>query len=141
MGKSPSIAFALLFALIAIVTVRATLLAGMVAHPKVTVVQSHALPDVPGKAMTSIIVDFPPGFTDRPHHHDGAVIVYVMSGTLRTAFGSTAPTILHAGQSFYEGPGMHHRIAGNASSTTPLRLFVTTVAPLTAPPAVYDMQH
>jgi quercetin dioxygenase-like cupin family protein len=73
-----------------------------------------------------------------PHHHAGAVFVYALSGSMRTAFGNAPARVLHGGQSFFEAAGMHHRIAANASSTQPLRLLVTTVAPPGAPPAIYD---
>ncbi len=109
--------------------------------PDVKVLQSHPLPGIPGKSMTSVLVTFPPGFRDMPHHHVGSVFVYVLSGSMRTAFGSSPPMLLHAGQSFFEPAGIHHRIAQNASSTQPLRLLVTTVAPPDASPATYDSAH
>jgi quercetin dioxygenase-like cupin family protein len=109
--------------------------------PDVKLLQSHPLPGVPGKSMTAVLVTFPPGFRDRPHHHVGSVFVYVLSGTMRTAFASAPPMVIHAGQSFFEPAGVHHRIAENASSTQPLRLLVTTVAPPDAPPATYDAMH
>lgn len=107
-------------------------------HPDVKLLQTHALPGVPGKYMTSVLVTFPPGFRDAPHHHVGSVYVYVLSGTMRTAFASAPAVVLHAGQSFFEPAGVRHRIAQNASTTQPLRLLVTTVAPPDAPPATYD---
>ncbi len=109
--------------------------------PDVKLLQTHSLPGIPGKSMTAVLVTFPPGFRDKPHHHVGSVFVYVLSGTMRTAFASASPMILHAGQSFFEPAGLHHRIAENASSTQPLRLLVTTVAPPDAPPATYDAMH
>ncbi len=109
--------------------------------PDVKLLQTHSLPGIPGKSMTSVLVTFPPGFRDKPHHHVGSVFVYVLSGTMETAFASAPPVILHAGQSFFEPAGLHHRIAANASRTQPLRLLVTTVAPPDAPPATYDSMH
>jgi quercetin dioxygenase-like cupin family protein len=109
--------------------------------PDVKLLQTHALPGIAGKSMTSVLVTFPPGFRDHPHHHVGSVFVYVLSGTMRTAFASAPPMVIHAGQSFFEPAGVHHRIAENASSTEPLRLLVTTVAPPDAPPATYDAMH
>ena len=127
------------------VALTAAVLAGMSAAgaqpagPKVQLLQSHALTGVPGKSMTSVLVTFPPGFRDHPHHHEGSVFVYILSGTMRTAFGGAPVQVLHAGQSFFEAAGIHHRIAENASMTAPLRLLVTTVAAPGSPPATYDV--
>jgi quercetin dioxygenase-like cupin family protein len=109
--------------------------------PKVELLQSHALSGVPGKDMTSVLVTFPPGFHDHAHHHAGSVFVYILSGTMRTAFAMAPVATLHAGQSFFEAAGVHHRVAENASSTQPLRLLVTTVAAPGTPPAIYDAMH
>lgn len=115
--------------------------AATAAHPDVKVLQSHALPGISGESMTSLLVTFPPGFRDALHHHVGSVFVYVLSGTMRTAFGSAPAVVLHAGQSFFEPGGMHHRVAQNVSMTQPLQLLVTTIAPPDAPPVIYEMKH
>ena len=44
----------------------------------------EVMPNVPGKSLTAVIVDYPPGAASPPHHHaaSGFIFGYVMSGSV-----------------------------------------------------------
>ena len=49
---------------------------------RVTDLLTRALADVPGKEVTMITVDYPPGATDPVHRHDASAFIYVLEGTI-----------------------------------------------------------
>ena len=44
------------------------------------------MPNVAGKTLTAVIVEYPPGAVSPPHHHaaSGFIFAYVLSGAVRT---------------------------------------------------------
>ncbi len=101
-------------------------------------VSCEKLPNVPGKSITTVVVEFPPnGFTPR-HRHPGSVSAFVLKGALRSQLeGSPAGTYTR-GQTWFEPPGAVHLFAENASTTEPAELLATFIAdddcgPLTIP--------
>ena len=101
---------------------------------------SHALPNVPGKSLVAVEVDYPPGGASAPHHHARSAFIYayVLSGEIQSQVDDGPARVYRAGESFYELPGAHHRISRNASRTTPARLLAVFVVdtgdqPLTTP--------
>jgi hypothetical protein len=58
---------------------------------------SKELPNVPGKALTAVQVDYAPGGASKPHHHSGVVFAYVVSGEIRSQVDN-APPHQRAGQ-------------------------------------------
>ena len=90
---------------------------------------THALPNLPGQALTAVEVEIAPGATPAPHHHAGSVYVYVLSGTVRLGLKGEAPRLYHAGESFFEPPGATHAVSDNPSKTKPARLLAVFVAP------------
>ena len=65
------------------------------ARPKtvVTPISCEKLPDMPGKSVTTVIVDFPPNAYTPRHRHPGSVSAFVLQGTLRSQLeGSPAGT-------------------------------------------------
>jgi quercetin dioxygenase-like cupin family protein len=101
-------------------------------------VASEKLPNVPGKSVTAVEVTFPPGAVSKPHHHAGAVLVYVLQGAVRSQIDSGAPTVYRAGQSFFEPPGAHHVYSASASETEPARILAVFVADDGATLTTYD---
>ena len=95
-----------------------------VAHP----VSSDALPHVQGKRITTMVVEFPPGGISPPHHHGGSVTVYVLSGVIRSQLEGQPAMVYHAGESFFEPPGIVHLLAENMSTTEPARILAVFVA-------------
>src|SRR4051812_43966175 len=51
-------------------------------RPVPRVVSSEPMAHVPGKRVTMVIVDFPPGSHSPPHRHAGSVSVFVLSGKI-----------------------------------------------------------
>ncbi|HET9373787.1 MAG TPA: hypothetical protein VFO40_02370, partial [Chthoniobacterales bacterium] len=49
---------------------------------KVTDLMSKALVGIPGKEVTMITVDYPPGATDPVHRHNASAFVYVLEGSV-----------------------------------------------------------
>ena len=47
---------------------------------KVTPVRSEKLPNVPGKSVTTVLVNYAPGGKSVSHHHAGSVMAYVLTG-------------------------------------------------------------
>jgi quercetin dioxygenase-like cupin family protein len=90
---------------------------------------AQALPNVPGKTFTSIIVDFPPGAKAKPHRHGQAfVYAYVLQGAVRSRLNDEAPHIYRTGEAWSEPPGARHPLTENVSHTRSARLLVIFVA-------------
>ena len=49
---------------------------------RVTDLMTKALADVPGKEVTMITVDYPPGGVDPVHRHYASAFVYVLEGSI-----------------------------------------------------------
>jgi quercetin dioxygenase-like cupin family protein len=95
---------------------------------QVQVVFSQKLPNVPGKTLTAVAVDYAPGGTSKPHHHAGVVFAYVVSGEIRSQVDEGEARVYKAGESFFEGPGAHHVVSENASRSKPAKLLAVFVA-------------
>lgn len=91
---------------------------------KVTQLIKQALPDVPGRNVMLITVDYLPGQSTKPHEHPGSVIAYVLEGSFISQLAGQAPVTYHAGQYWYEPPHTGHIMAKNASNTRPAKLLV-----------------
>ena len=96
---------------------------------KVTPVRSEKLPNVPGKSLTAVQVNYAPGGKSASHHHAGSVFAYVLSGSIRSENSATGPArVYKAGESFFEPPGSEHLVSENASTTEPATLLASFVA-------------
>ncbi|MBP2290267.1 cupin domain-containing protein [Azospirillum rugosum] len=109
-------------------------------HETVTPAFHHAIPNIPGKNLLSVVVDYPPGGKSAPHRHAGSAFIYayVLSGAIRSQVDDGPDKVYRAGESFVETPGGHHRVSENASATEPARLLAVFVindgdTPLTTP--------
>jgi quercetin dioxygenase-like cupin family protein len=92
-------------------------------------VRSDALPNVPGKNLTAVLVTYPPGGKSGKHHHAGSVFAYVISGAIRSKVSGQGPAkVYQAGESFFEPPGSQHLVSENASATEPASLLAVFVA-------------
>ena len=109
-----------------------TLLAGPVcraANDDVRPVTTEKLPNVPGKSITAIVVNYAPGAKSDKHHHAGSVLAYVLSGAIRSENSATGPVkVYKAGESFFEPPGSKHLVSENASATEPASLLAIFIA-------------
>jgi len=96
---------------------------------KVTIVYDQKLPNVPGKSMKGVLVEYAPGGTSPAHTHPNSAFIYatVLEGAIRSQVNSGPVTTYHAGESFSEFPGDHHAVSENASKTEPARLLAVFV--------------
>jgi quercetin dioxygenase-like cupin family protein len=78
-----------------------------------------------GWQMTATEITIPPGAPPgRKHRHPGFVMGYVLEGQYSFAVNDQAPTVINAGQMFFESfdaPGEVHSASGNASATQPVK--------------------
>ena len=96
----------------------------------VTPVFAQALPNAPGKQLTSILVEYAPGGHSAPHHHheSAAIFAYVVSGAVRSKVNDGETQTYEAGQFWYEPPGAAHSVSENASTTEPASILAVIVA-------------
>jgi quercetin dioxygenase-like cupin family protein len=91
----------------------------------------------PGRELSMITIEYPPGSVDPVHTHHAQALVYVLEGTIVMQVRGGAPVTLVPGQSFYEGPDDVHIVGRNASQTAPAKFLVFLVkdkgAPLLTP--------
>ena len=87
----------------------------------------------PGKELTMITVEYPPGGSDPVHTHHAQAVVYVLEGSIVMQVKGGTPVTLTQGQTFYEGPDDVHIVGRNASHTAPARFLVFLVKDKGAP--------
>ena len=103
--------------------------AGDAAKPQVSLVFDHVLPNVPGKSIKGVLVEYPPGSSSPAHTHAHSAFIYatILEGEIRSKVNSGPEKIYHAGESFAELPGDHHGVSANASATEPAKLLAVFV--------------
>ncbi len=100
---------------------------------KVTELMTKALAGCPGKEVTMITVQYPPGSKDPVHRHNAATFVYVLEGSIVMQMRGGKKVTLHPGQTFYEDPKGIHQVGENASKTKPAKFVVVLVKDKGAP--------
>ncbi len=91
-------------------------------------VRAEARGNVPGKALTAILVKYEPGGKSRSHHHAGSVLAYIISCAIRSENSATGPArVYKAGEGFFEPRGSAHLVSENASATEPASLLAVFV--------------
>ncbi|MBW0445133.1 cupin domain-containing protein [bacterium M00.F.Ca.ET.228.01.1.1] len=98
-------------------------------NAKVTPVYEHALPDVPGKSIRGVLVEYGPGGYSPAHTHAKSAIIYatVLEGAVKSQINGGPVRTFKAGESFTELPGDHHGVSANASDTAPSKLLAVFV--------------
>ena len=96
---------------------------------KVTLVYDHVLPNVPGKSIKGVLVEYGPGGSSAAHIHPDSAFIYatVLEGAIRSQVNDGPVITYSAGQSFSELPGDRHAVSENASATEPARLLAVFV--------------
>ena len=89
----------------------------------------RAIPNIPGKSLVAVVVDYAPGGASHPHTHAKSAFIYayVVSGAVESQVNDGPKRVYHAGQSFYELPGAHHAVGRNASATESAKLLAVFV--------------
>src|SRR5438067_13404288 len=98
-------------------------------NAKVTLVYQNELPNVPGKSMKGVLVEYGPGGYSPGHTHPKSAFIYatVLEGAIRSQVNDGPVTTYEAGQSFSELPGDRHGVSANASETKPAKLLAVFV--------------
>jgi quercetin dioxygenase-like cupin family protein len=96
---------------------------------KVTLVYDHELPNVPGKSMKGVLVEYAPGGFSEGHTHPPSAFIYatVLEGAIRSQVNDGPIRVYKAGESFSEMPGDRHSVSENASKTKPAKLLAVFV--------------
>ena len=90
------------------------------------------LPNVPGKSIRGVLVEYEPGGSSPAHTHPNSAFIYatVLQGAMRSQVNDGPVTTYHAGESFSEFLGDRHGVSANASDTEPMRLLAVFVVGL-----------
>ena len=127
----PMAALAVLSAAGTLATAPASALADAPAarNAKVTLVYEHALPDIPGKSLKGVLVEYGPGGYSPAHTHAKSALIYatVLEGAVRSKANDGPVRTYRVGESFTELPGDHHGVSANASDTEPSKLLAVFV--------------
>jgi quercetin dioxygenase-like cupin family protein len=89
----------------------------------------RAIPNIPGKSLVTLVVDYAPGGASPSHTHarSAFIFAYVLSGEIESKVNDGPARIYRAGESWYEDPGARHSISRNASTTAPAKLLAVFV--------------
>ncbi|TAL78683.1 MAG: cupin domain-containing protein [Beijerinckiaceae bacterium] len=98
-------------------------------NAKVTLVYQHELPNVPGKSIKAVLVEYGPGGYSPAHMHAKSAFIYatVLEGAIRSQVNNGPVKVYKKGQSFSEMPGDRHNVSANASATEPAKLLAVFV--------------
>lgn len=96
---------------------------------KVSVVFDRPIPNIPGKSMRGVVVEYGPGAASPSHTHPKTAFIYatVLEGSFRIKVKGEPEKIYHVGENFVEEPGSVHLVSANASDTEPARLLAVFV--------------
>jgi quercetin dioxygenase-like cupin family protein len=103
--------------------------AGKATNARVTLVYQHELPNVPGKSIKAVLVEYGPGGHSEAHTHPASAFIYatVLEGAITSQVNDGAVTTYRAGQSFSELPGDRHKVSANGSTTKRAKLLAVFV--------------
>jgi quercetin dioxygenase-like cupin family protein len=90
---------------------------------------NQAIPNIPGKSLIVVEVDYAPGAASPPHTHAKSAFIYayVLSGEIESKVNDGETRIYKAGESWSEPPNATHSISRNASKTEPAKLLAVFV--------------
>jgi quercetin dioxygenase-like cupin family protein len=96
---------------------------------KVTPSFAQAIPNIPGKSLIAVVVDYPPGGASVPHTHakSSFIYAYVISARIESKVNDGTTRVYKAGEGWSEPPGASHPISRNASKTEPAKLLAVFV--------------
>lgn len=96
---------------------------------KVTQVYEHELPNVPGKSIRGVLVEYGPGGFSEGHTHPTSAFIYatVLEGAIRSQVNDGPVKVYQAGESFSEMPGDRHAVSANDSQTAPAKLLAVFI--------------
>ena len=88
-----------------------------------------AIPNIPGKSLVAVEVDYAPGAASPSHTHAKSAFIYayVISGAIESKVNDSETRIYRPGESWSEPPGAIHSISRNASNAKPAKLLAVFV--------------
>ena len=109
---------------------------------KVTLVYEHELPNVPGKSIKGVLVEYGPGGFSEGHTHPSTAFIYatVLEGSIRSQVNDGPVKVYKAGESFSEMPGDRHGVSENGSKTEPAKLLAVFVVDTSEKELTYPMK-
>jgi len=114
-------------------SIAVTIPAAVIAHggrsEAVTPRFEQAIPNIPGKSLIAVEVNYAPGQASKPHMHakSAFIFAYVISGEIESKVNDGEARVFKAGESWSEPPGATHSISRNASKTKPAKLLAVFV--------------
>lgn len=96
---------------------------------RVTQIFDRELPNVPGKSLRAVLVEYGPGASSPSHRHPRSAFIYatVLEGKIRSQVNDEPARVYKTGEAWTEQPGDHHKVSANASDTEPARLLAIFV--------------
>lgn len=109
---------------------------------KVTLVYEHELPNVPGKSIKGVLVEYGPGGSSEAHTHPSTAFIYatVLEGSIRSQVNDGPVKVYKAGENFSEMPGDRHGVSANGSETEPAKLLAVFVVDTAEKELTYPMK-
>jgi quercetin dioxygenase-like cupin family protein len=110
---------------------------------KVTLVYDQEIPNVPGKSLRGVLVEYGPGGSNPAHTHPKSAFIYatVLEGAIKSQVNDGPVTTYRAGESWTEQPGDRHLVSANASDTEPARLLAVFVVDTSEKELVYPLSE
>ena len=98
-------------------------------NAKITLVFDQELPNVPGKSLRVVLVEYGPGAGSASHRHPSSAFIYarVLEGAIRSKVNDASERTYQVGESWTERSGDHHQVSQNASTTAPAKLLAVFV--------------
>jgi len=106
--------------------------------PRLDVLLSQKLPDIEGREMLLIELEYPPGAETKPHRHPSHTVVYMISGQVESSVDDGAPVVYGPGESFYESPMQLHATFRNPSETKPFKAIAVMVRDTSKPVTILE---
>jgi quercetin dioxygenase-like cupin family protein len=99
------------------------------ATAKISLVFDQPIPNVPGKSMKGVLVEYGPGGSSPAHTHAKSAFIYatVLEGAIRSQINGGEIKVFKKGDNFAELPGDHHGVSANASDVEPAKLLAVFV--------------
>jgi len=115
--------------IVAALVIATTLAAAAHEGETVTPNFAHALPNIPGKSLVAVVVDYAPGGASPSHTHakSAFIFAYVVSGAIESQVNDGPKRVYRTGESFFETPGSSHPVSRNASDTEPAKLLAVFI--------------
>lgn len=90
---------------------------------------AQPIPNIPGKSLVAVVVDYAPAAESVAHRHAKSAFIYayVVSGAVESQVNNEPKRVYRAGESFSEPPGALHAVSRNASATEPAKLLAVFV--------------